>query len=88
MHALSSQERTDLDAWARILRNDPCAYCGAPTEHLDHIVPVAEGGEQRWTNLTAACARCNRAKHADSLLMFLLKARLRGGDAQWSQAAS
>lgn len=24
-----------------ILAGDPCAYCGAPVEHIDHIEPIA-----------------------------------------------
>lgn len=73
MRRLSTAELADLNDWARLLRNDPCCYCGCGSEHLDHIHPVALGGTQTWDNLTAACAECNRAKHAEPLLRFLLK---------------
>lgn len=54
-----------------ILRRDPCCYCGGPTQEIDHIVPVKSGGTAEWTNLTGACAGCNRSKGAKSLLLFL-----------------
>lgn len=62
----------DLLEYVEILRSDPCAYCSGPTEHIDHIVPVARGGQLEIENVTAACARCNMKKSATSLLMFLL----------------
>lgn len=60
-------------SYAKSLRNDPCSYCGAPSEHLDHIVPLSKGGDHDWTNLTAACASCNLSKGTDSLLHFMLR---------------
>lgn len=54
-----------------VLRSDPCAYCGARMEHVDHIEPFAQGGANEWTNLTAACQPCNHAKSDKSLLTFL-----------------
>lgn len=39
-----------------------CAYCGAPAESLDHIVPKAKGGLTVRANLTPACLPCNRRK--------------------------
>lgn len=48
-----------------------CQYCGAhPPQavlHVDHIVPVAEGGGNEDTNLVTACDRCNLGKSANSL---------------------
>lgn len=57
--------------YVAMLRRDPCSYCGRPCEHIDHVVASARGGENAWTNLTAACARCNGRKQHDSLLAFL-----------------
>jgi len=54
------------------LYKDPCCYCGEPMEHIDHIDPVANNGAEHWTNLTAACKRCNSRKNDRSLLDFLL----------------
>lgn len=58
--------------YALILRGDPCSYCGRPVEHIDHIEPIARGGDGQWTNLTGACAGCNWQKNARPLLIFLL----------------
>ena len=48
-----------------------CQYCGAhPPQavlHVDHIVPVAEGGGNEETNLVTACDHCNLGKAANSL---------------------
>jgi hypothetical protein len=48
-----------------------CQYCGAhPPQailHVDHIVPVKEGGGNEDTNLVTACDRCNLGKGAASL---------------------
>lgn len=48
-----------------------CQYCGAhpPSAvlHVDHIVPVADGGGNEDTNLVTACDRCNLGKSANSL---------------------
>jgi hypothetical protein len=46
--------------------NYTCRYCGrsAPevTLHVDHIIPVAEGGTDEPANLVTACADCNEGK--------------------------
>jgi len=55
-----------------ILENDPCCYCGAPMEHIDHIEALTKGGGGEWDNLTASCQSCNLSKQAKSLLRFLL----------------
>jgi len=48
-----------------------CQYCGAhPPQvilEVDHIIPVAEGGDNDMDNLVAACFTCNRGKGAVSL---------------------
>lgn len=58
--------------YVEILRGDPCSYCGALMEHIDHIQAVASGGSGDWTNLTAACAACNHRKGTRDLLDFLM----------------
>jgi len=49
-----------------ILRRDSytCQYCTRRGERLtvDHIVPRSRGGETAWTNVVAACLRCNLKK--------------------------
>lgn len=48
-----------------------CQYCGAhPPQavlEVDHIVAVAEGGDNDPDNLVTACFNCNRGKGARSL---------------------
>ncbi len=43
-----------------------CLYCGDRFRQSeltrDHIVPRAQGGADSWTNVVAACKRCNHAK--------------------------
>jgi 5-methylcytosine-specific restriction endonuclease McrA len=67
----------DPESWDRAveLQRDPCAYCGGPAGEVDHIVPVSRGGENHWSNPTAACRSCNARKHATPMLHFLLKTK-------------
>ncbi len=59
-----------LDKWART-----CAYCGKQNIPLqiEHIIPRAKGGTDRVSNLTLACEKCNRAKGAQDVAVFLKK---------------
>jgi 5-methylcytosine-specific restriction endonuclease McrA len=54
-----------------ILRRDSytCQYCARRGERLtvDHILPRSRGGETTWTNVVAACLRCNLQKGNRSL---------------------
>jgi 5-methylcytosine-specific restriction endonuclease McrA len=47
-----------------------CAYCGGRADTIDHVRPRARGGQHVWTNVVAACARCNHRK-GDRLLAEL-----------------
>lgn len=72
-------------AWARLIRQDPCSYCGRPMAGtVDHIEPKNPlkrckglGGVHTWLNYTAACESCNNAKRDMSLLTFLRSHRRR-----------
>jgi len=44
-----------------------CAYCGGGADTVDHVRPRSRGGAHEWTNVVAACGRCNHRK-ADRLL--------------------
>lgn len=57
--------------YAAIIAADPCSYCGEAGGTIDHIVPIIEGGENHWGNLTGACRSCNSSKNRHSLLEFL-----------------
>ena len=72
----------DTRDYMRVLAGDPCAFCGAPAcanrtgiSDRDHIVPLDRGGLDRWENMTAACARCNRGRRDTDLLTFLARRR-------------
>lgn len=47
-----------------------CAYCAVRADTIDHVVPRSRGGHNEWTNVVAACARCNHRK-GDKLLAEL-----------------
>ena len=58
-----------------VLRRDGfrCAYCGrGETDgvklHIDHLVPVARGGQTELDNLVTACQDCNLGKSANDLI--------------------
>ncbi|NVJ45617.1 MAG: HNH endonuclease [Cytophagia bacterium] len=40
-----------------------CQYCGKSKDlTIDHVLPKSRGGKSTWTNLVAACQRCNSIK--------------------------
>ena len=45
-----------------------CAYCDAPLTsdnmEIDHVVPIAKGGDHTGENVVPACKPCNRSKAA------------------------
>jgi hypothetical protein len=44
--------------------NRTCYLCGeARSEHADHVVPKSKGGSDHWSNIGAACAKCNISKY-------------------------
>lgn len=50
-----------------LIRDDyTCQYCNKVFSEdeltLDHVLPKARGGTSQWTNLVAACKRCNVKK--------------------------
>lgn len=59
--------------WRTVLLRDPCVYCGAPAESLDHIRAAADNGPDGWPNRAPACHRCNGSKGCTPLLLFLLE---------------
>lgn len=65
---------THREAWMRIVRADPCAYCGGEGGTLDHIIPKARatpGVAHVWLNFTAACGPCNSTKSNRKMLPWL-----------------
>ena len=65
-----------------------CRYCGASGDsrslHVDHITPVAAGGENEFENLATACQSCNAGKSDAPLLVGLFFHILtESGDIGW-----
>lgn len=48
-----------------------CAYCGKSADTVDHIIPLAKGGNNELDNLVAACQSCNSRKKDRDLADFL-----------------
>lgn len=48
-----------------------CRYCGRKTtkdsRHIDHVVPVAQGGETSLENMAVCCRACNYRKGQKTL---------------------
>lgn len=69
MSRKSLGKRVRFDVFKR--DNFTCQYCGAHPPavvlEVDHIVPVADGGDNDPDNLITACFPCNRGKAAISL---------------------
>lgn len=72
-HRLRSLKDEDAISYGEMLLRDPCSYCGAPTEQIDHIQPFSRGGPNGWENLTGACRSCNARKRTRSALTYLLE---------------
>ena len=75
-------ERTsETLAYMALIRTDPCAWCGqrqpGRMADADHIQPLLRGGQDRWENMTASCASCNRGRKAQSLLYTLQRTHAR-----------
>lgn len=68
------EERADPATadYVRIIKQDPCSYCGGPGGTRDHVIPTAAGGPNRWENYTGACLSCNVGKNDKPLLTYLL----------------
>lgn len=63
------EQRTDphLTNWALYRRDRHlCAYCGGRFREsdlsCDHVVPLHQGGRDRWMNVVTACRSCNTLK--------------------------
>ena len=69
VHPLTPRE------WRAIVRlyAGLCAYCGKPWKtkrsrkpSMDHVIPLAKGGEHRKDNVVPTCWPCNRTKGAET----------------------
>lgn len=64
MNRKTISKRVRFEVFAR--DNFTCKYCGRQSDavplHIDHVVPVCEGGTNDIENLITACADCNLGK--------------------------
>jgi 5-methylcytosine-specific restriction endonuclease McrA len=51
--------------------NTFCSYCGQPADTVDHVFPVARGGDSHWLNLAPSCKSCNSSKGDKDLNTWL-----------------
>jgi 5-methylcytosine-specific restriction endonuclease McrA len=74
---VTKADRQELEEWQAIVMADPCPYTRerVACEHMDHIVPIAGGGEHKWHNLVGASASANHSKNDRSLLWYLREKR-------------
>lgn len=60
----TAEDRAESIAWRKLIKDDPCFYCGAAeTHHVDHYISLANGGTEHWWNLVRACRTCNHRKN-------------------------
>lgn len=71
--SFKKSSRTPVLSNQNLFRRDlgTCGYCGKhfSEDHLtrDHIHPVSKGGRDTWTNVVAACFKCNNLKGSKSI---------------------
>lgn len=76
-HAEKVTPETLLAHWAEYgVSEHECWACGAPWEHgssghLDHVVPVADGGSHAPLNLRPLCQPCSLGKRSDPLMLWV-----------------
>ncbi len=52
---------------------DECEYCGRPIAgraHVDHVIPLSQGGTSDPANLAVVCAECNLSKGTASIYVW------------------
>lgn len=58
------------DWWHRQLQRGLCHHCGkkfrASELTLDHLVPLARGGQSKPGNVVPSCRQCNQSKKLDT----------------------
>lgn len=60
--------RPNYSFWAKLRQKifsrdrHTCRYCGGNAEHVDHVIPRVQGGNDVPENLVASCAPCNYRK--------------------------
>lgn len=58
------------EMWSPILRRDPCVYCHAPSDSIEHVDP--RGSRSAVKNGVGACRACNHERGSAPLLVYLM----------------
>ena len=58
----SDISKITLTAWLEENETNPCAYCGAASNSIDHKLPLVRGGTHTFDNLQMCCLFCNLSK--------------------------
>jgi hypothetical protein len=53
--------RGQFFSWFEVHKDDPCG-CNAMATQIDHVIPIARGGNHDLDNLQMLCAPCNMKK--------------------------
>lgn len=67
----------NFNQWLQTVKyfNNRCAYCGKllnyNSTHLDHFIPVSNGGTFIYKNILPSCQECNQSKSKKSPHTFL-----------------
>ena len=49
---------------------ESCNHCGITAEQIDHVIPLALGGTDDYSNLQPLCKLCHKAKTAGDMSQF------------------
>ena len=60
-----------------------CYVCGAPYEHIDHVIAVAKGGSNWPANLRPICGHCNSSKGDKLLSVMAITRDYNSGFSEW-----
>jgi 5-methylcytosine-specific restriction endonuclease McrA len=61
VHVTATQIRKRFDQFSNL-----CAYCGSNGDlHIEHVIPIAKGGNHVLGNIIPACSRCNYSKNTN-----------------------
>ena len=55
------------------VRDEPCVYCGKPSNSWEHVVPKSKGGKKEVFNRVRACAKCNSDRGNKPFLIYMLE---------------
>lgn len=79
LNVLHYRDRLNKRVWKKIIRRDPCSYCGKPATKIypstaDHIIPRSSLIEEcNWENFVPACSACNNKKADKPFLEFIFE---------------